>query len=147
MKQISFRIGVPMVAVLTILLSCTTKRGQQAAVDCPPKACTMEFRTVGVVFTDSSGDTLQVKNFSARLKSKGEKLPSAESESATTLNQFYLVATDGDKSVLSIQGDTVQVSATHPATGQTKTTDFVISGGRCECHINKVSGPEKITFE
>lgn len=143
----SFKIAVSMIAAFTVLLSCTVKREQQAAVDCPPKACTMEFRTVGVVFTDSSGDTLQVKNFSARLKSKGEKLPSAESDSPATLNQFYLVATDGDKSALSIQGDTVQVSATHPRTGQTKTTDFVISGGRCECHINKVSGPETIVFE
>lgn len=132
--------------VFTAFLSCASKRNKQAEVDCPPKPCTMEFRTVGVVFTDNNGDTLQVKDFSATLKTTGKKLPSGTEQSADASNPFYMIASDGDKSALSIEGDTIVVSGTHPSNGQIKKTDFVISGGRCECHINKVSGPEAIVF-
>lgn len=143
----SLKIALPLMVALTVSLSCATKKNQQAQSDCPPKACTMEFRTVGVVFTDAKGDTLQVKDFSVSLKANGEKLASgAEEQALNTAHPFYMVASDGDKSALRVEGDTVVVSATHPSTGQVKKTDFVISGGRCECHINKVSGPEKIVF-
>lgn len=142
----SLKITFSLTASLAVLLSCAAKKNQQAEADCPPKPCTMEFRTVGVVFTDSKGDTLQVKDFSVTLKATGKKLPSGAEQSTDTANPFYMIASDGDKSALSVEGDTVVVSGTHPSSGQVKKTDFVISGGRCECHINKVSGPEKIVF-
>lgn len=130
-----------------ILSACATKKNNQAEADCPPKPCTMEFRSVGVIFKDVKGDTLLVKDFSVTLKSNNKKLPSATSENVTPDNPYYLVANDGDKSALSLTGDTLLVSAKHPTTDKIKTSEVVISGGRCECHINKIAGEEVIVFD
>jgi len=131
---------------LAIMASCATKKHDQSEADCPPKACTMEFRTVGVIFKDAQGDTISVKDFSVKLKSTGKKLPSASSETHLPTSPFYLVANDGDKSTLAVGGDTLLVSGKHPTTNEIKTSEMVISGGRCACHITKVAGDEVITF-
>ncbi|GAA4790238.1 hypothetical protein GCM10023231_17670 [Olivibacter ginsenosidimutans] len=107
----------------------------------------MEFRTVGVIFKDTSGDTLQVKDFSVTLKSTHKKLTSAAEKNNISRNPYYLVASDADKSDLSEVGDTLLIRAKHPTSGAIKTSEMVISGGRCECHIAKVSGTETITFD
>ena len=130
-----------------LVAACATKKKDNPEADCPPKPCTMEFRTVGVIFKDHTGDTLIVKDFSVKIKGRGKQLPSAGSESPQAENPYYLIANDGDKSALSVEGDTLLISATHPTTGKLKTTEFVVSGGRCECHINKISGEEAIVFD
>jgi len=135
------------IALCLLFASCATKKNNQAEADCPSKPCTMEFRTVGVIFKDSKGDTLLVKDFSVKLKSNNKVLPSATSETPIPDNPYYLIANDGDKSVLHIDGDTLIVSAKHPSTDQVKTSEVVVSGGRCECHINKISGTEEIVFD
>lgn len=129
-----------------MMVSCATKKNDQSEADCPPKACTMEFRTVGVIFKDAQGDTISVKDFSVKLKSTGKKLPSASSGTQQPTSPFYLVANDGDKSALAVSGDTLLISGKHPATNAIKTSEMVISGGRCACHITRVSGNEVITF-
>ena len=134
-------------AIVAVLASCATKKNDLSEADCPPKACTMEFRSVGVIFKDTTGDTLQVKDFSVRLKSNNKKLPNAASENAVPQNPYYLVASDADKSALSEAGDTLIIAAKHPSSGIEKTSEMVISGGRCECHINKKSGDETIVFD
>ncbi|MFC6100912.1 hypothetical protein [Olivibacter domesticus] len=134
-------------ASLLAAACATKKKNETTEADCPPKACTMEFRTVGVIFKDNTGDTLLVKNFSVKIKGSNKELPSAASESPQPENPYYLVANDGDKSALNIEGDTLLISATHPTTNKLKTTEMVVSGGRCECHINKMSGEQTIVFD
>lgn len=134
-------------AIVAVLASCATKKNQLSEADCPPKPCTMEFRSVGVIFKDTKGDTLQVKDFSVKLKSTNKKLPSAGSENVNPQSPYYLVANDADKRELSEAGDTLIIAATHPASGIKKTSEMVISGGRCECHINKKSGDETVIFD
>lgn len=148
-KFYMIRVVMFCLSVCLFMAGCATKKNKQdnAEIDCPPKPCTMEFRTVGVIFKDSTGDTLVVKDFSAKIKGSDKKLPSADSESASTENPSYLIANDGDKSALSVEGDTLLISATHPSSGKIKTTEIVVSGGRCECHINKVSGDQTIVFD
>lgn len=147
LKNMKQKITLLAAALGLFIASCATKKNNQAEADCPPKPCTMEFRSVGVIFKDVEGDTLQVKDFSVKLKSNDKKLPSATSESATPDNPYYLIANDGDKSALSLVGDTLIVSAKHPSTDKIKTSEMVISGGRCECHINKISGSEVVVFD
>lgn len=59
----------------------------------------------------------------------------------------YHVATDADVEDLSSAGDTIDVSATNPETLQKKSAIFVIAGGKCSCHIQKISGPEEVIFD
>ena len=59
----------------------------------------------------------------------------------------YAVVTDSDTKNLSPKGDTIDVSAVNPRTNQKKTVQFVVSGGKCACHIEKISGPEEVVFE
>lgn len=135
-------------ATALFITSCaSSKRNNQASTDCPPKPCTMEFRTVGVLFEDESGDTLQVKDFSVKVKSTDKKLPSAIEENNIQQGHHYLVTSDADKSTLSELGDTLIITATHPTSGAIKTSEMVVSGGRCECHIIKKSGAEIIVFD
>jgi len=129
---------------LIFFFACTAKKNNIATNDCPPKACTMEFKSIGVIFQNQQGDTLQVKDYAVVLKSTGEKLPSAADRIPGS--SYYLVSSDGDKNILSEKGDTLLIKATNPETGKTRSSEMVVSGGRCECHINKVSGEQTIVF-
>jgi hypothetical protein len=46
----------------------------------------------------------------------------------------------------STDGDIIKVSATDPATNQTKSVNMKISGG-CNCHVAKISGPDTVKFD
>lgn len=130
-----------------IALGCANKKDLSVAeTDCPPKACTMDFRSVSVIFKDADGDTITVNDYTATLKKDGKKLPSASSENPTASSPYYLVANDADKSALTVEGDTLVIQGTHPVSGEKQLAEMVISGGRCECHINKISGQQEITF-
>ncbi|QNL48710.1 hypothetical protein H8S90_18255 [Olivibacter sp. SDN3] len=131
-----------------IFAACATKKSSsnEEEEDCPPTPCTMDFRSIGVIFKDAKGDTVSVNNYAVSLKSTGTSLPSASSELSSPEGTGYLVANDGDKSELSVEGDTLIITGTHPLTGEVKTSEIVVSGGRCECHVNRVSGEEVIVF-
>lgn len=101
---------------------------------------------VQVTFKDSSGNPLVVKDYSAINKRTGES--TVRNNESTTLNAqgIYVVASDADVKKLSEAGDVVTVSASHPTTSKKTTAEFVVTGGVCACHINKVSGPAEIVL-
>jgi hypothetical protein len=86
-----------------------------------------------------------VKNYSAFNKRTQKNLVTG---SQKVMNEpgSYTIADDGMRAQLSTQGDEIVVSATHPTTGQIKTATFKISGG-CNCHVERISGPQTITFD
>ena len=101
---------------------------------------------VQVKFKDMSGDAVAVKDFSAINKRTGESTVQ-NNDPATVNNQGnYTVASDADVKKLSESGDVITVSATHPTTNKKASAEFVVTGGKCACHINKVSGPSEITL-
>lgn len=121
-----------------ILCSCTKSNSK----DCGEKICTTEFRMVTVKFSDETGKTIIVKDFSAINKRTGKAMASSgQSDPAS-----YVVASDSNKGDLSESGDVILVSATNPQTDQKKQAEFVIGGGPCACHISKISGPDLIVF-
>lgn len=102
---------------------------------------------VPVKFNDAAGSPVIVKDFSA-INKRTQQPMVQNNEPATINNQGnYIVASDADRKELSDSGDTVVVSATNPKTNEIKKAEFVISGGICACHINKISGPDKIIFK
>ena len=131
---------------LTLLTACN-EDGLTTEDDkpCPEMVCTQEFRTVEVIFKDASGAAINVNNFSSVIRRTGRE-PHSGAVDLVNAKGRYNVVTDGDILHLSA-GDIIDVSAVNPSTNQTKTAQFVVSGGKCACHINKISGPTEIRFD
>lgn len=110
---------------------------------CEDLICTMEFRMVQVKFIDASGNPVTVKDFSSIIKRTNNPVMKNNDPAGSGV---YTVASDADLKQLSEKGDIIMVSATHPQTNKKIETEFVISGGLCACHINKISGPAEILF-
>ena len=95
---------------------------------------------------DALGNPVAVKDFKAINKRTG-KSTAQDNDSISFGNQGnYTVASDADVRELSETGDSITVTAVHPQTNKKLSADFVISGGKCACHINKVSGPVELTL-
>jgi hypothetical protein len=122
-----------------------TKKQVETLQDCPAQPCTLSFASINVKFLDKSGNAVEVKNYSAFNK-RTEKNLVTGSQKVMNEPGSYTIADDGMRSQLSTQGDEIVVSATHPTTGQVKTATYKISGG-CNCHVERISGPQVIKFD
>lgn len=98
---------------------------------------------VQVKFIDASGNPVIVKDFSSIIKRTNNPVMKNNDPAGSGV---YTVASDADLKQLSEKGDIIMVSATHPQTNKKIEAEFVISGGLCACHINKISGPAEILF-
>ena len=108
--------------------------------------CTQEFRSVNVTFKNASGAPITVKDFTSVIRRTGKKLQSGAAD-AVNSPRSYVVITDSDTENLLADGDIIDVSAVNLQTNQNKTAQFVVSCGKCACHINKISGPTEIVFD
>jgi hypothetical protein len=122
------------------LVSCDPKR--QSA--CGTQACTENFAAISISFADANGGPVTVKNYSAVNQRTKAKL--TVSAAYDLMPGAYIVADDSSLKQLSTEGDDVLVTGTHPTTNQTKTATLKISGG-CNCHVEKLSGPQTIVFD
>ena len=130
------------IVLLTVgFFGCTKK--QSELLDCPAQPCTLLFASISVQFQDKNGNAVEVKNFTAVNQRTNETLSSG---SPGLNGTGYTIADDGMRSKLSTKGDDVVVTATHPTNGQIKTATYKISGG-CNCHVDKISGPQIIAFD
>lgn len=121
-------------------VSCSEKIKQE----CPQLICTQQFVSINVQFKDVAGKAVAVTDFKAVNKRSGKPVNSGGQATADSL--YYTIASDALKNDFSAKGDQVVVTATHPQTKKTAETGFVISGGKCSCHVTKLSGPEEIVF-
>ncbi len=129
---------------VSFLFACSATKTNP--VECGQMICTQEFRMVQVKFKDAAGNPVTVKDYSAVNKRTGVSTVQ-DNDPATVNNQgIYIVASDADVKKLSESGDVITVSATHPATNNKVTAEFVVKGGACACHISKVSGPSEIVL-
>jgi len=112
---------------------------------CGPQVCTDVFATVDVHYLDNSGKLVVVSNFTV-FNVTSNKLLHPGMPAILTITGNYVVASDYNKMDYSTDGDVIRVSATDPATDQTKTVNFKISGG-CNCHVAKISGPDTVKFD
>jgi len=128
--------------VLACCLGC--KKKQAEVIDCPPKFCTLNFASVTVQFQDKNGNVVAVKDYTVINQRTKENLTLTN----TQINNAgdYMIVHDGMRSKLSSEGDDIVVTATHPTNGQTKSATYKISGG-CNCHVERISGPQVIKFD
>lgn len=114
--------------------------------DCRNRICTTEFRSIVFTFTDKSGTGVAVKDYSVVNMRTGESIKS--NVSGLSLGPgIYMVLNDSHLSKLSVKGDDIKISGTLEATGQTKSTIMKVAGGACACHIEKISGADKLAFD
>ncbi|MFD0763930.1 hypothetical protein ACFQZI_03655 [Mucilaginibacter lutimaris] len=134
-----------LVLVLAISLSACKKNNDKPT--CGTQTCTAVFAIIDFSFTDADGKPTAIKDVSLINVRTGKAVP-ATSYAATinTVPGVIIVATDETKSAFSAEGDDVRITATSEATGQTKQVAIKVSGG-CNCHVNKISGPETAKFD
>ncbi len=132
------------VFMFSSLLSCEKKTPE---TDCGTQECTLEFRAVSINFADNKGDAAEVKNFEVINQRTGEKVYASSAPFSNLMKGSYLIIDDGNRESLSEEGDDLKVTATSAETNQTKSVIVKVAGGKCSCHVSKLSGPELVTFD
>lgn len=128
-------------AVAVSLASCNKT---QKKTPCGPQVCTDLFASVGIHYADNTGKPIAVTDFKVFNVTSNKQLQPGYNVGVLVYG-FYIVATDNNKMDYSTDGDIVKVSATDPATNQTKEVNLKISGG-CNCHVARLSGPDMVKF-
>lgn len=126
------------------LLSCKKKTTDST---CEDKMCTADFRSLVIKFVDNKGAAAEVKDFSVVNQRTGAKVNANSGIVAYLPKGSYIIIDDGDTKNLSEAGDDLKITGTSIVTNQTKSAIVKVNGGKCACHIGKVSGPEQIAFD
>lgn len=138
-----YKLSLLLLICVAVFAGCDKKD----ASDCPVIACTEMFASIPFSFTDKDGIGVPVKNYSAVNLRTGESIESPNVAYLTIMAGTYIVADDSHLRSLSEEGDDISITGTYEATGQTKSAIIKVSGGKCACHIQKISGPDKIIFD
>jgi hypothetical protein len=133
------------IVVGVLLFSSCQKNQQSSGVGCGTgQACTAIFTTVTVQFIDNQGKPQALSSIEVfDLTTNKQMYPGLPN--ANLIVGSYVIANDSELKDLSTDGDSIRVTATSQATGETKTTIYKIAGG-CNCHVTKISGPDTIQF-
>lgn len=139
MKKILFTI-----LITSAFLSCKKKTPES---ECGNVICTEQFVSLYIKFVDNKGAGTEVKDFSVVNQRTGDKKYPTITGYLTVERGTYIFADDGNTKSLSEEGDDLKITATSVATNQTKSVIVKVKGGKCACHIEKVSGPEQLAFD
>lgn len=126
-------------------LACNKK--DHSDNDCSSKICTENFASLHFNFTKKDGTGVAVENYSAINQRTGDTLKSSSAAYMDLTPGTYIVVDDSHLKKLSDTGDDIKITGTYPVTNQTKSAMIKVSGGPCACHIDKLSGPDKIVFD
>lgn len=126
-----------------LFLSCE----KNSTENCEERACTMEFRMLTIRFVDKQGQAEEVKDFNVMNQRTGKRVYANSSASANLIKGSYIFVDDGNTQSLSAEGDDLKISGTSLTTNQVKSAIVKVKGGKCACHIEKVSGPDQIAFD
>lgn len=137
------KIGLALLLVST-LLSCKEKTTN---TECEDRICTEEFRSLVIKFVDNKAMAAEVKDFNVVNQRTGEKVYASSAAASNLIKGSFIIVDDGNTKSLSEAGDDLKITGTSVETNQTKSVIVKVKGGKCACHIEKVSGPEQITFD
>ncbi|QXV67101.1 hypothetical protein FPZ42_01580 [Mucilaginibacter achroorhodeus] len=130
--------------VLPILLFATSC-SKSVNSGCPTnQICTEIFASVGTQFVDANGKSISVTDLKVyNLRTKKYIEPKGIIDPGFS-PMHYTIVTDSNRKELSSEGDDIRVTAMYG----TKRVEsiFKISGG-CNCHVEKLSGPDKIVIK
>jgi hypothetical protein len=130
--------------VVLFLSACKSDKNTQG---CGVKECTTSFAYLGIRITDNDGKAAKLKSFTAiNLRTNKSLTPVQYPPNIDFVAGFVLLASDSNIKDFSTDGDDVKITAIDSASNQTKTSTLKISGG-CNCHLNKLSGPDVMAFD
>ncbi|WP_293787902.1 hypothetical protein [uncultured Pedobacter sp.] len=132
--------------LLLVAIAILTCKKNKATSDCGYKICTEEFVSVRMKFLDNKGAGTEVKDFSVINQRTGKRITANSSISTSTTKGVFIVVDDQNKLDLSEQGDDLKITGTSVDTRQTKSVVVKVTGGKCACHIVKISGPDQVAF-
>ncbi|TCC98411.1 hypothetical protein [Pedobacter hiemivivus] len=130
--------------LVSALLSCKEKTTDTG---CEDRICTEEFRSLVIKFVDNKAVGAEVKDFSVVNQRTGEKVYANSAAASNLIKGSFIIVDDGNTKSLSEAGDDLKITGTSVETNQTKSAIIKVKGGKCACHIEKVSGPEQIAFD
>jgi hypothetical protein len=133
--------------VLLLGVALLTCKKNKTTSDCGEKICTEEFASVVLKFVDNKGAGAEVKDFYVINQRTGERVRANSSVYTSTIKGVFIIVDDNNKLGLSEQGDDLKITGTSVETKQTKSAVIKVNGGKCACHINKISGPQQIAFD
>jgi hypothetical protein len=133
--------------VLLMGIALLTCKKNKSTSDCGDKICTEEFASLIVKFVDNKGAGAEVKDFSVINQRTGDRVMANSSIYTSTIKGAFIIVDDNNKLKLSEQGDDLKITGTSVETNQIKSVVIKVSGGKCACHIGKVSGPDQIAFD
>ncbi len=128
----------PIIIIIFLFNSCKNS--------CYQTYCTTEFVSIDVKFVDSNGDPLVVKNFKSVVLRTQKDITDLMYIDTVLSKGVYSVASDGNKNDVH-SSDKVIVTAKNPKSNEVKEAEFLIGKDDCSCHIQKISGPEEISFQ
>ncbi len=108
-----------------------------------PCACTLEFRFFTVTVMDATGQPAEGVTISVRRVSDGAVL--TENSSLDQGPGVYVILSDGNIDDVSDTGTTVEVVGTLGDMGFR--AEYVFGRDVCQCHVNKISGPDSVQLE
>ncbi|MBE7179391.1 MAG: hypothetical protein INR69_23510 [Mucilaginibacter polytrichastri] len=133
--------------ILSLLaLSALSACGTQKSADCPNVMCTQEFRFVTVQLISGSGKEVSFKKYEVKNDRTGKNVNSNPSPNSAATPNTLVVADDSNLKNLSAKGDKLTLTV-YREDGSTMVTPFIISGGACNCHVSKVSGPDQLDID
>lgn len=133
------------IILAAVILFASCSKTQQKNTACGTQVCSDIFAIIGIHYTDNTGKSIAVSNFTVfDVTSNKQLYPGLPA--ANLVVGYYTVASDSNIKDYSTDGDVIKVSASDPATGQTKIVNLKISGG-CNCHVAKLSGPDTVAFD
>ena len=108
-----------------------------------PCVCTLEFRFFTVTVLDVAGQPAEGVSISVRRVSDGAVL--TENSSLDPGPGVYVILSDGNIDDVSEDGTTVEVVGTLEDMGFM--AEYVFGRDACQCHVNKISGPDTVQLE
>lgn len=137
---------IPLILLLLVAASFSACEKNSTSA-CGTQSCTAVYAYVGVQFQDASGSFAPVKDVKLLNLRTNKEIPSPPYPPGVEFFAgFTMIASDDTKSEFSTDGDDIRITATNSTTGQVKSAVVKISGG-CNCHVNKISGPDSIVFD
>lgn len=130
--------------MIATLLSCKKKTPES---DCGTRACTAEFVSLRINYVNNKGAGTEVKDLTIVNQRTGDKKYPTMNGYITVIRGSYVIADDGNLKSLSEEGDDLKITATSVETNQTKSVVVKVIGGKCACHVSKVSGPDQVQFD
>ncbi|MBE9584143.1 hypothetical protein IM792_06765 [Mucilaginibacter sp. JRF] len=127
----------------TLLLSC----GKKSVSTCQDKVCTEEFAMITMLFKNKNGKGEPLSIITVINKRTNQPVDRSTSAMLDMVPGGYLIIDDLSTKTLSESGDDILITATDSAGTQTKATTIKVAGGKCACHVQKLSGPDTVQFD